>query len=72
MHDIIIVCIHNADNRSAPPANFGATSRRDNRVYLRRRVITFLEQFLRTFGGYSSALPNAKPAFLEPTSRSVL
>ena len=43
-----------------PPANFGATSRRDNRVYLRRRVITFMEQFLRTFGGGGGGGFNAK------------
>ena len=54
MHDIIdrlytmlIIEVHYRPN-------IGATSRRDNRVYLRRRVITFLEQFLRTFGGFST------------------
>ena len=38
-----------------PPTNFGVTSRKDNRVYLRRRVITFLVQFLHTLlGGYNA------------------
>ena len=31
--------VHNADNCSAPMANFGVMSRRDNRVYLCRKVM---------------------------------
>ena len=34
-----------------PPANFGASHAEIIEFFLRRRVITFLEQFLHTFGG---------------------
>ena len=43
-----------------PPANFGVTSRRDNRVYLRRRLLAFL---VHTFVGFTmqKALASGAP-----------